>query len=60
MSIELAFDRIDGPRSERTIAFLHGILGRGGNLRTIAKRFVEARPQWTAWLVDMRGHGRSP
>jgi len=60
MSIELAFDRIDGPRSERTIVFLHGILGRGGNLRTIAKRFVEARPQWTAWLVDMRGHGRSP
>src|SRR5262249_61997796 len=60
MSIELAFDRIDGPRSERTIAFLHGILGRGGNLRTLARRFVEARPQWTAWLVDMRGHGRSP
>jgi pimeloyl-ACP methyl ester carboxylesterase len=60
MSIELAFDRIDGPRSERTIAFLHGILGRGSNLRTIARRFVEARPQWTAWLVDMRGHGRSP
>jgi pimeloyl-ACP methyl ester carboxylesterase len=59
MSIELAFDRIDGPRSERTIAFLHGILGRGSNLRTIAKRFVEARPHWTAWLVDMRGHGRS-
>jgi len=60
MSIELAFDRIDGLRSERTIAFLHGILGRGSNLRAIARRFVEARPQWTAWLVDMRGHGRSP
>src|SRR5262245_49054943 len=60
MSIELAFDRIDGSRNERTIAFLHGILGRGSNLRTIAKRFVEARPHWTAWLVDMRGHGRSP
>jgi len=60
MSIELAFDRIDGPRSERTIAFLHGILGRGSNLRTIARRFIEGGPQWTAWLVDMRGHGRSP
>ena len=60
MSVELAFDRIDGPGGERTIAFLHGILGRGSNLRTIARRFVEARPQWTAWLVDMRGHGRSP
>lgn len=60
MSIELAFDRIDGPGRGRTIAFVHGILGRGNNLRTIASRFVEARPQWTAWLVDLRGHGRSP
>ena len=60
MSVELAFDRIDGSRPERTIAFLHGILGRGNNLGTIAKRFIEARPGWTAWLVDLRGHGRSP
>src|SRR5438552_5499927 len=60
MSIELAFDRVEGARPERTILFLHGILGRGNNLRTIARRFVEARPGWSAWLVDMRGHGRSP
>src|SRR5438093_1190915 len=58
--IDLAFDRVDGARPERAVAFLHGILGRGINLRTIAKRFVEARPGWTAWLVDLRGHGRSP
>jgi pimeloyl-ACP methyl ester carboxylesterase len=60
MTIELAFNRIAGASSERSIAFLPGILGRGNNLRTIASRFVEARPQWTAWLVDLRGHGRSP
>src|SRR5436853_6175104 len=60
MSVDLAFDRVDGARPERAIAFLHGILGRGINLRTIARRFVEARPSWTAWLVDLRGHGRSP
>ena len=60
MSVDLAFQRVDGARPERAIAFLHGILGRGINLRTIAKRFVEARPNWTAWLVDLRGHGRSP
>jgi pimeloyl-ACP methyl ester carboxylesterase len=60
MKIELAFDRIDGLRAERTIVFLHGILGRGHNLRTIARRFIEARPDWTALLVDLRGHGRSP
>src|SRR5207237_822421 len=50
-SVHLAFDRLDGSRPERAIAFLHGILGRGINLRTIARRFVEARPGWTAWLV---------
>lgn len=60
MSVALAFDRVDGARPERTIAFLHGILGRGSNLRTLAKRFVEARPEWSAWLIDLRGHGASP
>lgn len=60
MSIDLAFDHVDGERPARAIAFLHGILGRGGNLRTLARRFVEARPDWSAWLVDLRGHGGSP
>src|SRR2546426_3473122 len=59
-SVHLASDRVDGAHAERAIAFLHGILGRGINLRMIAKRFVQARPGWTAWLVDLRGHGRSP
>jgi len=57
--VDLAFDRIDGAQPERVIAFLHGILGRGLNLRTIARRFVEARPNWSALLLDLRGHGRS-
>jgi esterase len=60
MSVELACDRIEGARSARTMVFLHGILGRGINLRSIARRFVEARPDWTALLPDLRGHGRSP
>src|SRR2546426_12026329 len=60
MTIDLAFDQLDGARPERAIAFLHGILGRGNNLRTIARRFVEERPGWTALLVDLRGHGSSP
>jgi esterase len=58
--MELAFERIADLRSERTIVFLHGMLGRGQNLRTIAKRFVEAQPGWAAWLVDLRRHGQSP
>ena len=47
-------------RPEKAIAFLHGILGRGNNLRTISSRFVEARPAWKPLLVDLRGHGESP
>ncbi len=60
MIAELAFERVTGARARRTIAFLHGILGSGRNLRAVARRFVEARPEWTAWLVDLRGHGASP
>jgi pimeloyl-ACP methyl ester carboxylesterase len=59
MAIELAIERISGETPTRAIAFLHGILGRGSNLRTIAREFVQQRPQWSAWLVDLRGHGRS-
>ena len=39
--------------------FLHGILGTGANWRTIARRLLEARPEWGAILVDLRMHGRS-
>jgi esterase len=60
MAVKLAVDRIPGKRAVRAIAFLHGILGRGSNLRSIAREFVEQSPTWTAWLVDLRGHGRSP
>jgi esterase len=59
-AIELGFDRIEGAHAEKTVVLLHGILGSGPNLRAVAKRFVEACPEWSAWLVDLRGHGRSP
>ena len=39
--------------------FLHGILGTRANWRGIARRFVEARPEWGAVLVDLREHGDS-
>ena len=59
--VELSFETIRGPKSaERRIVFLHGIMGSGANLRTIARRFVSARPEFEAWLVDLRGHGSSP
>jgi pimeloyl-ACP methyl ester carboxylesterase len=44
---------------EAWMLFLHGILGSGANWRTIAKRFIAARPRWGAVLVDLRMHGSS-
>jgi pimeloyl-ACP methyl ester carboxylesterase len=48
-----------GATPTRAIAFLHGILGTGANLRAHARRFVQARPDWLALLVDLRAHGGS-
>lgn len=65
-SVELAFEHLPSVAStgsqaaERRVLFLHGILGSGANLRTIARRFLASRPRWDAWLVDLRGHGDSP
>jgi pimeloyl-ACP methyl ester carboxylesterase len=39
--------------------FLHGILGTRANWRNIARRLVDARPEWGAILVDLREHGDS-
>ncbi len=38
---------------------LHGIYGAGRNWGTIARRLVEARPEWGVLLVDLRNHGQS-
>lgn len=39
--------------------FLHGILGRRANWRSLARRWLERRPGWGAVLVDLREHGES-
>lgn len=49
----------DGHRPERAMLVLHGILGRGNNWRSFARRLVEARPEWALVLVDLRAHGDS-
>lgn len=48
-----------GAEPKPWIALLHGILGAGNNLRSIAKAVVEKRPAWDAVLVDLRLHGLS-
>lgn len=44
---------------ERWMLVLHGIYGSGRNWGTIARRLVEARPEWGVLLVDLRNHGGS-
>jgi len=39
---------------------LHGIYGRGRNWASVAKAVTQRCPDWTLWLVDLRGHGESP
>jgi esterase len=49
----------DGGTPERWMLFLHGILGRRVNWRSLARRWVQSRPGWGAVLVDLRDHGDS-
>jgi esterase len=59
--LDLSHDYLSGSLpQDRQLVFLHGILGRGSNLRTLARRFVQEHPRWGATLVDLRGHGLSP
>jgi esterase len=44
---------------QRCVLFLHGILGSGGNWRSFARRWVDAKDGWAAVLVDLRLHGQS-
>lgn len=43
----------------KAVLFLHGILGTGANLRSHARRFVQAHPEFLGVLVDLRAHGSS-
>ncbi len=59
--MQLATEFLAAPQAvpQRTAVFLHGILGSGGNLRGVARRFVAQFPHWRAALIDLRAHGRS-
>jgi esterase len=57
----LAHQRVtaQGQQPARWLLVLHGIFGAGRNWGSIARRLVEARPEWGAVLVDLRMHGQS-
>lgn len=57
----LAHSRVTaaGREPERWLLVLHGIYGAGRNWGSIARKLVDARPEWGALLVDLRNHGQS-
>jgi pimeloyl-ACP methyl ester carboxylesterase len=44
----------------RPVVLLHGLLGSGRNLATLARDVVTRRPDVGAVLLDLTGHGTSP
>jgi esterase len=50
---------VPGRTPDRWMLVLHGIYGSGRNWGTIARRLVEARPEWGCLLTDLRMHGAS-
>jgi len=59
LSFELHHAAIAEGRPRSWLLALHGILGSGSNLRTMARNVVRERPDWGVELVDLREHGRS-
>lgn len=43
----------------RLLFVLHGMLGSGGNFRSVARSIAAACPDWGLVLVDLRAHGQS-
>jgi len=58
-TLNTSWVRAQDAEPTRVVAFLHGILGTGGNLRGLAQAFVQADPTMGALLVDLRLHGKS-
>ena len=54
----LAYD-LEG-HGPHLVALVHGILGSGRNLRSLARRLTERLPGWRAMTLDLRNHGASP
>lgn len=50
------FTRGNGPHQ---VLFLHGFLGSGRNLSSLAQRLSELRPDLTITVADLPGHGAS-
>ena len=47
------------PTAPKLALFLHGALGSGNNLRSLAVKLTKLRPEYRFCLVDLRHHGES-
>jgi pimeloyl-ACP methyl ester carboxylesterase len=47
------------PGAAKLALFLHGALGSGSNLRSLASKLAKERPEYRFCLVDLRHHGES-
>ena len=59
MAETLSATRVGADAAARSLVMLHGIYGRGRNLRSVAQLVVAARPDYACWLVDLPYHGDS-
>jgi esterase len=50
---------VGDPSAEKLALVLHGALGSGNNLRSLATKLAKERPEYRFCLVDLRHHGES-
>jgi pimeloyl-ACP methyl ester carboxylesterase len=54
-----AYSLVGEPGAPKLALFLHGALGSGSNLRSLASKLAKLRPEYRFCLVDLRHHGES-
>lgn len=59
MSFVPAHTLVGEPDAPRLALLLHGALGSGSNLRSLAVKLSKLRPEYRFCLVDLRHHGES-
>lgn len=55
----VAHTLVGDPNAPKLALLLHGVLGAGNNLRSLALKITRERPDYCCCLVDLRQHGGS-
>jgi esterase len=59
VSFAPAHSFVGEPNAPKLALLLHGALGSGNNLRSLASKLAKLRPEYRFCLVDLRHHGES-